>query len=240
MRYLLLLLTLLTPCAYAAETDALAAEQLRIARLPLGDRIAHWAAYFVGTPYDTDPLGRYVRRQVIVADDAMDCMYHLFRSVELAQSRTPAEAVDAALRLRFHHRGELRDGLVSNYDDRFEYAEDMLRSGRWGREVTATLGSTLAVPGARGVASYDVLPPQALAAHADRLRNGDILYFVKRPEKRLRGEVVGHLGVVQREGGNFWLIHAAGRKEAGGSVRRVELKAYLEAMPFIGVMVGRF
>jgi hypothetical protein len=240
-RPLLFCLLLLLPSAVTAlDAVVIAAEQQRIAPLPLPERIAHWAAFFVGTPYDTDPLGLYVRRRAIVADDAMDCMYHLFRSVELARSRTPAEAVEAALALRFHHHGVLRDGAVTNYDDRFEYGEDMLRSGRWGRDVTKELGATVEIAGARGVPTYRILPPSTLQAGLDRLHSGDMLYFVKPPERRVRGEVVGHLGVVRREGATVWLLHAAGRKGQGGAVGRVALSDYLDAMPFAGVMVGRF
>ncbi|MGD0282265.1 MAG: hypothetical protein ABSB95_07890, partial [Dissulfurispiraceae bacterium] len=96
-----------------------------------GERIAVFAERFVGTPYDTDPLGTYVRQAVIVADEKVDCMYLVFRAVELALSSSPAEAVQAALQKRFHTKGVVTDGKVVNYDDRFAYGEDMISSGKW-------------------------------------------------------------------------------------------------------------
>ena len=59
----------------------------------------------MGTPYDIDPLGTYVARSVIVADEKVDCMYLVFRAVELALSSTPAEAIQIALQKRFHSKG---------------------------------------------------------------------------------------------------------------------------------------
>src|SRR5208283_5544863 len=70
----------------------------------IGERIAFFAEQFVGTPYDIDPLGTYVTQSVIVADERVDCMYLAFRTVELALSSTPDEAVQTALEKRFHSR----------------------------------------------------------------------------------------------------------------------------------------
>ncbi|HSQ77737.1 MAG TPA: NlpC/P60 family protein, partial [Nitrospirota bacterium] len=119
--------------------DEILLAQARIARLSLGKRISYWAGRFIGTPYDPDPLGLYVRTNRIVADEKADCMYHVFRSVELAQSNTPGEAIDKSLDLRFITRGTLVDGLVANYDQRFQYGEDMVYSGKWGKNITADL-----------------------------------------------------------------------------------------------------
>jgi len=68
-----------------------------------------------------------------VADERVDCMYLTFRAVELALSYSPEEAVQIALEKRFHSKGVLKDGQIMNYDDRFEYGEDMIESGKWGR-----------------------------------------------------------------------------------------------------------
>ncbi len=70
----------------AMTADDILLAQARLAKLPLDKRIAYWAGRFIGTPYDTDPLGLYVRTNRIVADEKVDCMYLTFRSVELAQS----------------------------------------------------------------------------------------------------------------------------------------------------------
>ena len=86
----------------------------------VGEKIAFWAEKFVGAPYDKDPMGEYVTRATILADERVDCMYLTFRAVELALSRTPEEAIQIALERRFHSKGILKDGKVVNYEDRFE------------------------------------------------------------------------------------------------------------------------
>ena len=63
--------------------------------------------------------------------------------MELALSHTPEEAIQIALEKRFHSKGILKDGKVVNYDDRFEYGEDMIESGKWGKEVTLEVGKNL-------------------------------------------------------------------------------------------------
>ncbi len=47
--------------------------QKEITNKPVGERIALWAERFVGAPYDPDPLGEYVTKEVIVADERVDC-----------------------------------------------------------------------------------------------------------------------------------------------------------------------
>lgn len=238
--------TLALAAAVAASAAAgplapdIAARQKALSGLSTGERIAAWAESFVGTPYDPDPLGEYVRRKVIVADERVDCMYHVFRSVELALSNTPEEAVMAALRLRFRGSGMLVDGKVTNYDTRFEYAIDMLMSGKWGRDVTGELGETTEVPGSRGHGPVSIIPRDRVADSAGGMLSGDIIYFVKDPEKRVVGEIVGHMGIIRREGRDVWLIHAGGSKKKGGEVRKLLLSEYVSRMPFVGIAVGRF
>lgn len=207
---------------------------------PLGERIAFWVEKFVSTPYDTDPMGEYVTRATIVADERVDCMYLTFRAVELSLTRTPEEAIQIALDKRFHTRGILRDGRVLNYDNRFEYGEDMIESGKWGKEVTGEWSNTIRIKGSRGKASVDILPPQELLRGIGRLKSGDILFFVKKPEKRKAGEIVGHMGVLKVEKNEVYLIHASGTKERGGAVKKVLLIDYLSEMPFLGVKITRF
>ncbi len=209
-----------------------------------GERIAFWAEKFLGVPYDRDPQGVYVTRGLIVADDAVDCMYLTFRAGELALSGSPEEAVQVALDKRFRTKGILRDGRVVNYGDRFQYGEDMIRSGKWGRDITSRVGQTARIRGSRDSEFYEVLPPHEMARKRERLRNGDILFFFKNPEKRVAEEGVGHMGIVKLEGKNsqkrIFLIHAGGTKSKGGTVRKVPLADYLAAMPFVGVKVTRF
>lgn len=217
------------------------------ATLPLPDRIAFWAEAFIGRPYDSDPLGEYVRRSAVVADERVDCLYHVFRSVELARGGTAEQAVAQALQLRFHHAGQIQEGRVINYDDRFQYGEDMIDSGKWGREVTAALGPTTTVPGSRGRERVTILPKAALLqadTHA-RLKNGDLLFLIKDPKKRVAGEIVGHLGILVARANTLYLVHASGRKTdptapPNGEVKRVKLTDYAATMPFLGARVTRF
>jgi cell wall-associated NlpC family hydrolase len=233
------------PADMAAEEILLA--QARIAKLPLGRRIAYWAERFIGTPYDTDPLGLYVRTNRIVADEKVDCMYHTFRSVELAESSTPGEAIDKALSLRFLTKGKLADGLVVNYDERFQYGEDMVMSSKWGRNITGDLGATTKIAGSRGRDEVDILSKQILATRTlqKKLQDGDIIYWVKDPKKRVVGEIVAHLSIVRIKAGKPYLIHAAGSKNQwgtpnGGKVKEVPFADYVRKMHFIGAFVTRF
>ena len=227
--------------------DEVLITQSLAAQLPLNKRIAYWAGRFIGTPYDPDPLGLYVRTNRIVADEKVDCMYHTFRSVELAMSDAPREAIEKALDLRFITRGELLDGLVRNYDARFQYGEDMVFSGKWGKNITADLGAAKKIAGSRGRDEVDILPKDVLVKKAlqDQLRDGDIIYWVKDPKKRVVEEIVAHLSTVRVKAGKPYVIHAAGSKDSatkrgGGQVKEVLLSDYVRDMRFIGAFVTRF
>ena len=211
------------------------------------DRIAFWAEQFLDAPYDTDPLGEYVRSEKVVCDFRVDCMYLVFRAVELAQANTPEGATDRALDLRFRTHGRIRDGRVVNYDERFEYAEDMIASGRWGRDITAELGNTVSIPGTRGhecvslLCKNELLKPETVG----RLKSGDLIFLVKDPATRVAGEVIGHLGIIKMENGTPLMIHASGVKTSadrtgGGLVKKVGLFDYFLTMKFIGAKITRF
>jgi len=207
---------------------------------PIGERIAFWAEKFVGTPYDQDPLGEYVSKAAIVADDRVDCMYLTFRTVELSISHTPAEAVEVALDKRFHTKGILKGSKVMNYEDRFEYGEDMISSGKWGREITGDIGNTSRIKGSRGKDFVDILLTNELYRNMEKLKSGDIVFFIKKPVERKVGEIVGHIGILKVEQDQeVYLIHASGTKERGGMVKKVLLKEYVLQMPFIGVKINR-
>ncbi len=207
---------------------------------PIGERIAFWAEKFVGTPYDQDPLGEYVSKAAIVADDRVDCMYLTFRTVELSISHTPAEAVEVALDKRFHTKGILKGSKVMNYEDRFEYGEDMISSGKWGKEITGDIGNTFRIKGSRGKDFVDILLTNELYRNMQKLRSGDIVFFIKKPVERKVGEIVGHIGILKVEQDQeVYLIHASGTKERGGMVKKVLLKEYVSQMPFIGVKINR-
>lgn len=227
--------------------DEVMIAQSLAAELPLGRRIVYWAARFIGTPYDTDPLGLYVRTNRIIADEKADCMYLTFRAVELARSRTPGQAVEEALALRFITQGRLVDGLVQNYGERFEYGEDMVFSGKWGRNITGELGTTSAITGSRGRDEVAILPKTALASKKvqNKIQDGDIIYWVKDPRKRVVGEIVAHLSFVRVKDGRSYLIHAGGTKDSaskpgGGVVKEVLMADYLRDTRFIGAFVTRF
>ena len=214
---------------------------------PIGERIALWAEKFTGVPYDSDPSGEYVSKATIVADERTDCMYLTFRVVELALSHTPKEAIQIALDKRFHSKGVLKDGRVINYDDRFEYGEDMVESGKWGKEVTTEVGRMMKIKGSRGKDFVEILSLDELMRGMNRLKSGDILFFATKPEKRKVGEIIGHMGIIKVEktgrnprGGEFFLIHASGIKERGGAVKKVLLKEYLSKTGFSGVKITRF
>jgi hypothetical protein len=236
----------LQPC-YALTDEEIQKFQTLLKDNPLGEKIALWAEKFVGAPYDKDPLGEYVSKATIVADERVDCMYLTFRTVELALSHSPAEAIEIALEKRFHSKGVLKDGQVMNYDNRFEYGEDMIESGKWGKEVTDGIGKIIKIKGSRGKDFVEILPPTELFSGIQRLKNGDIIYFVKKPEKRIKGEMIGHIGIIRVEksqkgrGKNeVYLVHASGTKGKGGVVKKVSLMDYLSQMDFIGVKITRF
>jgi hypothetical protein len=227
--------------AFPSSEDGISAMQERMRGADAGERIAAWAESFVGTPYDPDPLGLYVSTNRIVADESVDCMYHTFRSVELALSNSPAGAVDLALGMRFRSRGVLGpDGLVLNYGDRYQYGMDMVRGGRWGEDITGRLGKTSRIKGERGLSHVDILPKGEIGGSPGSLKSGDIVFFIKDPGKRVVGEIVGHIGIIKVEGEKAFLIHASGRKNKGGMVVKVPFAQYAADMPFIGILVTRF
>lgn len=243
----LLMLLCCFSSAFALTEGEIETYRKEVTERPLGERIAFWAEKFVGTPYDPDPLGEYVTRKAIVADERVDCMYLAFRSLELALGRTAGESLIIALDKRFFGKGRLSDNIVLNYEERFQYGEDMIDSGKWGREVTADMGPVSYIKGSRGrqavgmVSRRDLLT-RLMASDPGNvlLRSGDFVFFIKSPEKRVAGEIVGHIGIIKREGNATYLIHAGGKKKGGGSVRKVSFNDYLSTMPFAGIRVTRF
>lgn len=226
---------------FMSEEDIYAKQQ-EMSSLPVGERIAYWAEQFVGTPYDKDPNGEYVSKGVIISDDRVDCMYLVFRSTELGITNTPAGAIEAALTMRFLDEGLMdSNGKVQNYGDRYQYAEDMIRGGKWGFELTKFFNAPWAAyKGARGLRYAPILLNKEIPRMVDELKTGDIIFFVKDITRRVIGEIVGHLGIIKREGDKLYLIHASGSKEKGGIVKKVDFNEYVANMPFVGIMVSRF
>ncbi len=240
MKTILFLLFLFPSLATAfMADDEIAVLQRTASAWSTGERIAFWAEQFIDVPYDQDPLGEYVRKSVIVADERVDCMYHAFRSVELALGRNPDDSIAVALDKRFHGKGLLMDGKVSNYTERFRYGEDMIESGKWGREITAELGTTVTIRGDRGRTRVAMIRKQDIPSLTGRLQNGDLVFFVKDPKKRVSGEIIGHIGIIKIDAEKTYLVSAFGRKNRGGTVRKILLSEYSTAMPFVGIRVSR-
>lgn len=238
-----LVLLTFTGTGFSLSDDKALSLQRELKDEPTGERIALFAEQFVGTLYDTDPLGAYVRQRVIVADEKVDCMYLVFRAVELALSSSPEEAIQTALEKRFHSKGIVSNGKVVNYYDRFAYGEDMVSSGKWGKEITAEIGKTVLIRSTRQREDISMLARDEALKRMAKLRSGDLLFFIKSNDEATADEIVGHMGIIRRTGStdkDILLIHASGRKDRGGRVKKVLLSDYLRAMPFIGVKITRF
>lgn len=210
------------------------------ASLTIGEKITQCASKFIGTPYDTNPIGEYVFRNVIVYDEKVDCMYFVFRCTEIALSNKENSPEQIALSQRFHTLGIISNGVVVNYQDRFSYADDMISSSKWGIDVSDSIGEISQVEGTRGVSFFNFVAKNDV--RLENFQNGYIIFFVKAKEKRVVDEVIGHLGFIEVENDNVYLIHASGVKkpEANGSVKKVLLSDYLNQTKFIGVVVKRF
>ena len=207
---------------------------------PVGDRIAFWGEQFLETPYDPDPLGCYVREKSVVADEKVDCMYLTFRVVELALANDPSRAIEIALEKRFRGKGIIEEGKILNYADRFQYGEDMIESGKWGREITTELGKTETIKGSRGRDKVMIVSRRNVMKHIDMLRSGDIIFFVRNPRKRVADEIIGHIGIIKEEQDIAYMIHASGLKNKGGKVKKTLFEEYIKTMPFIGIRATRF
>jgi hypothetical protein len=242
---LLFLLCCFPQPALPLTTDEITTHQARLKGSLIAHKIAFWAELFIGTPYDTDPLGDYVRRAVIVADERVDCMYLTFRTVELALTNTPDEAVQKALTMRFRTLG-IADGRVVNYDERYQDGGEMVSSDKYGDEITNRLGKTHEIADATGKGIIRFLPGSELRKAAGALQTGDIIFFIRDPSRREAGEVVAHMGIVKVEeptdqsGRKVFLIHASGNKRRGGLVKKVPLDEYIAGMQHVGAKVSRF
>jgi hypothetical protein len=240
MKKLLICLFLFPSLAAAFMSDEeIAVLQRTTAGWSTGERIAFWAEQFIDMPYDPDPLGEYVRNNVVVADERVDCMYHAFRSVELALGKDPADSITVALDKRFHGKGLIEGGRVSNYTERFRYGEEMIESGKWGREITAELGETIMLKGERGRELIAMMRKQDIHRILRRFESGDLVFFVKDPKKRVSGEIIGHIGIIKIEADKTYLVSAFGRKNRGGNVKKILLSDYGREMPFVGIKVSR-
>ncbi len=241
-----------------AEDSVLAAEF----DLATATKVGLWARRFVAAENVTylfgPKAGGYVAEGAIVSDYRQDCVSLLYRVGELARASDARSAVDWALRTRFAGGGvdvvTLADGRV-DYDNpaHLDFSLDMIRTGLWGRDITASLAGAEAdtVGSLRYPAgSFQFVPKGQL--QVAELNEGDVVWFVLDPEHesgaKLRqkyGLVIGHIGLVVVADGERQLIHAASSDLAGwyegGTVVQVPLMEYLPRVEkFAGVMVTRF
>ena len=79
----------------------------------------------------------------------------------------------------------------------------------------------------------------------DRIKTGDIIFFIRKKEIRVVNEIVAHLGVVERmKNGDVYVIHASGKKDPNNideGVVRVKLGEYLKNKldKFSGIYITR-
>jgi hypothetical protein len=230
------------------------------ASLPVGKKIATWADYFWQrgiTIYRFGPNpGGYVQEGRLVDDFRTDCMLFVYRATELGRSSSALEAVQFAFGTRFY--GAALEDVVDgegrvDYDNpiHLNFAEEMIRSGIWGRDVSDSLGTTVADPvGTNRFPAGDVRYLPKAGLDYGRLRDGDIAFFVTDETTpagksvRETGTLVGHMGIVRLEAGDAHLIHAAAAGIAGiyegGKVEKVRLRTYLDRVEnFKGLIVTR-
>jgi len=209
----------------------------------VSENIVKCANGFIGTPYDVNPIGQYVENKDIVYDAEMDCMYFVFRCTELANaSFNEEESQKIGLNLRFKTQGVIgSEGKVENYDERFDYAEDMVLSKKWGKNVTRKIGKLSKIEGRRGIAEFEYVKNADI--EIEKFKNGDIIFWVKPFKKRVIGEIIGHLGFIELNEGNVYFVHASGvknKEKQSDGVTKILLKEYLVKTKFIGVAVKRF
>ena len=228
---------------------------------PVGARVGGWARRYRDSGR-TEYLfgladGGYAAEGLLVPGLRQDCISLLYRVTELARADSARDAVDMALAVRF--AGADPDSVIDadgrvDYDrpEHLDFSLDMIRSGHWGRDVTAEL--TGARPDTVGSSRYPAgsfvaVPAEALVTA--ELREGDLAWLVLDPAdakaRDLRdryGLVIGHVGIVIVENGEAVLVHAASRPLPGwydhDGVVSVPLAVYLERVERYGaVMVTR-
>lgn len=217
--------------------------------LSLGEKISFYADQFIGTPYDRIPIGLYVDTRRLITDNEVDCMYLVFRSIPLALADGDnKKAFDIACNKMFHDRCKLDSkGFVTNYETRFDYSEDMIMSGKWGKNIYKDNQMTK-MKGSRMYKYFPYIPSQEFIknqALQKEVKKGDIVFFVKRLDLRSKtaNEIIGHLGILDVVDGKIYLTHASGHKsfkKPQGKVVKVPLIDYLKEMKrFAGIYISR-
>jgi hypothetical protein len=223
------------------------------------ERIAFWADWFQKDGrarylFGLDP-GGYVTEGRMCDDFQTDCVLFVYRTTELGRSTSAREAVQFAFGTRFYSAGVeeaiLPDGRV-RYDvpAHLDYSEEIFRSGIWGMDATPTIGPVEPDPGNARFPAGALSFVRKGKIDYSAFQSGDIVYFLldeslpKAAETRAQGILIQHLGIIVREGGETFLVHAAKTGLAGiyegGKIERVALKTYLDRIDiFKGVVVGR-
>ena len=227
---------------------------------PVGKRIALWANLFQERGDATYLFGLkeegYVTEGLLVQDFKPDCVLFFYRCTDLARASTPREAILQGLETRFQGAATPPVDTAGRVDYKnaahLDYSLDIVRSGVWGREVTTEVG--IAVDDAVGTSRYPAnsfryVPSSQL--RMDRLQDGDHLFFVLNEAsdrgQRMRqkyGLVVGHQGIVVRQGDQVYLVHAASKDLPGvydgNQVVKVLLRTYLDRVEsHKGVLITR-
>lgn len=245
---------------HVVDSATLDARARELEPLPLGRRVSGWARWFLDLGRVSYLYGRaeggYVSEGRLCQDFRTDCVLFMYRTTELARSANAREAVQFAFGTRFYGasiaQAVSETGKV-DYDVpvHLEYAEDMIKSGIWGEDVTALCGTSLldAVGSSR-------VPPDTLrylpkdGIDPETLRSGDIIWFVGNEdapgsrEQRATGTLIHHIGSLDCDGEEPVLIHPAARPlqghyEAGGLVE-IPLSTYLSGIErFKGMVVTR-
>ena len=223
----------------------------------IGDRIVKYANGFIGTPYDRIPIGLYVKEKKLIVDNEMDCMYFVFRTISLALAKGDNnKAQEIACDKMFNDKCIFDEkGFVSNYQNRFEYSEDMIASGKWGKSIF-NKNEMSKLKGSRMYKEFSYVKSEDIIGNKKlqkKIKNGDILFLYKHPEKRSKAqEAIGHLGIleVDKKTKNIYFIHASGNKcfkdecfkqRNQGAVKKVLLNEYLQEKKdkFVGIDILR-
>lgn len=226
---------------------------------PVGERIAFWAEVFLrdGRARYLFGLeeGGYVSEGRLCDDFRTDCVLFLYRTTELGRSTSAREAVQFAFGTRFYGASVEEaiepDGRV-RYDHaaHLDHSEDILRSGIWGRDVTATVGPLESDPGNARFPADTLKFVRTDRINSRALQSGDLIFFLldekqaKGAEYRAQGTLIHHIGIAVRSGDQVDLIHAARAPLAGiyegQKIERVPLRTYLEKVDsFKGILVSR-
>jgi hypothetical protein len=201
------------------------------------NRIELLSAQLLGRPYQSNPLigSAQLPEAFTARTDAYDCVTFIETVVALARSRQ-IHAFVKTLRYIRYASGDIAWIHRNHYMS--EWIRQNLRSG-WIRRVPALKGSVRkdrildVVPGlsARRTA-FTCIPKNRLLKAADRIRTGDLIFFVS-TRKSLD---VFHCGILVRNGQKLLVRHAS---RSRGAVVEQDLSEFLKQNRMAGVIIVR-